>query len=117
MHMTFVKSAIIGAVASLLLGTGGALAFECPQHIAAAEQQIAKLIADMQGMEGRMPPESMMQVASLLGNARMLLADAQSNHGAAEGPLDHALSLANADSALAYATAADILHFRFMQSL
>ena len=87
-------------------------AFECPQHFTAAQAAIDKVVADMAGMT--MAPETMSQVNFFLDNARRFLAEAKEHHGAAEGGIDHAKSIAGAKAALGYAEAGDIFHFKMM---
>lgn len=95
---------------------GAATAFECPQHIEAAQQQIDKVMADMQGMEAMMSAEDMMLVHTLVDDSKMLLESARHNHEKPQGAFDHGRAIAKADAAKGYATAADILHFQYMQS-
>jgi len=113
--MTRVLLAVSTTVA-MLLSSSSAFSFECPQHIATAEQQIAKVMADMEGMQAMMSPEDMLLVHVLLDDARMLLEGARHNHDMPQGAFDHARAIAKADSALGQATAADILHFQLMQN-
>ena len=108
------RSAVIGATSIIMLATGSALAMECPEHIAAAEQHVEQVARDVRGMAGMMTPEATMWVLSLLDKARLLLDEARTGHESAQNPYDHALAMANADSALAFAKVADILHFEAM---
>ena len=53
---------------------GDAQAFECPNHFAAAQEAIDKVVGDMKGdMSKRMPKADMAQVHMLLDDAKMLL--------------------------------------------
>jgi hypothetical protein len=107
--------AIAAAVAlAFVLKPGTSNAFECPQHFAAAQAAIDKTVADMAGMT--MDPMMTAQIVAFLDRARADLAHAMEHHAGAEGGMDHAKSIAGADTALAYATAADIWHFRMMQA-
>lgn len=103
--------------AAFAVGLGGpAMAFECPTHFSETQALIDKVTADMGGdMSAQMPREQMAEVHTLLDDAKMLLAGAKHNHEKPQGPYDHARAIAKADAALAYARAADILHFRYMQ--
>ncbi len=93
-----------------------AQAYGCPKAIGAAQDVIDKVKGDMGGdMSKQMPKEQMAQVHMLLDDAKMLLAGAKHNHEKPQGRLDHARAIAKADSALGYATAADILHFDLMK--
>lgn len=107
--------ALLASAIGLGLSTGGAVAFECPQHIQAAEQQITKVEDDMKGMEAMMSQEDMMLVHTLLDDAKMLLESARHNHEKPQGAYDHARAIAKADAAKGFAAAADILHFKQMQ--
>lgn len=109
--------AIFAGALGLVLMTGGALAFECPRHMDEAQQQIDKVMADMEGMEAMMSPEDMMLVHTLLDDAKMLLEAARHNHERPQGAYDHARAIAKAEAARGFALAADILHFRQMQAM
>ena len=108
---TLVCTAFVWAL--LLPATG--VAFECPKHIKAAEGAINKLTVDMKAMKKTMAKDQMALVHALWDDAKMLLAGAKHNHEKPQGGYDHARSIAKARSALAYAEAADILHWRFMK--
>ncbi len=112
-HARLAAAATFAAV--LFAGTG-ALAFECPKHFAEAEALIEKVKGDMGGdMSKQMPKEQMALVHSLLDDAKMILAGAKHNHEKPQGAYDHARAIAKADTALGYAKAADIFHFKMMQ--
>ena len=97
-------------------GFGGtASAFECPAHFSEAQAMIDKVTADMKAMGGSMPREKMALVHALLDDAKMLLGSGIHNHEKPQGLYDHARAIAKADSALGYARAADMLHFKYMQ--
>ncbi len=92
---------------TVLLGFSGTVAaFDCPNQIASAQSSIDK--AKHAGM-GMSNTDQMKQVNMLLDDAKMLLQEAKHNHGMAQNKLDHALSMAKAGSAKAYADAAAVL--------
>ena len=98
--------ATIGSL--LILGfAGAASAFECPGHITAAESAIAELTAAMNALPDG---EKKGLVHVLRDQANALLSGAKHNHDVpAAGGYAHALAIAKADSALAYANAALVL--------
>ncbi len=103
------------ATLMFLLPWGAAQAFECPGHFAKAQTAIDKVMEDMKGdMSKKMRKEDMALVHALLDDAKSRLVSAKHNHEKPQGRFDHARALAKADSALAYATAADIFHFKLM---
>ncbi len=109
------RTAVLAAAFTIAFG-GAAAAFECPGHFAEAQALIDKVTADMGGdMSKSMPKEQMALVHALLDDAKTLLSSAIHNHEKPQGVYDHARAIAKADSALAYARAADILHFKYMQ--
>ena len=109
------RTAILAAAFTVAFG-GAASAFECPGHFAETQALIDKVTADMGGeMSKSMPKEQMGLVHALLDDAKTRLNSAIHNHEKPQGVYDHARAIAKADSALAYARAADILHFHYMQ--
>jgi len=109
------KARLIAMAAALTAFEGGvASAFECPAHIATAETEIDRVSFAIRDMADMLPVSALAQTKTLLDEARVLLAKAQAGHEAAAQPYDHALSIAYANSALAYATAADKLHLQVM---
>ncbi len=115
MQSKWLTSAMSLAVA-LLFMPSGAQAFECPNHFAAAQAAIDKVVGDMKGdMSKMMAKADMAQVHMLLDDAKMLLAGAKHNHEKPQGRLDHARAIAKADSALGFAKAGDMLHFKMMK--
>ncbi|MCH4563606.1 hypothetical protein MKP05_10745 [Halomonas sp. EGI 63088] len=106
---------VVFATPFVILLSGPAKAFECPQHFAAAQAAIDKVSADMQGMGEMMDRQDMALVHALLDDAKALLTAARHNHERPQGPYDHARAIAKADSAQGYATAADVLHFHYME--
>ena len=112
-----VKRLLMASTATMmfLLPCGAAQAFECPKHFTAAQAAIDKVAGDMGGdMSKQMPKEQMALVHALLDEAKMILAGAKHNHEKPQGMYDHARAIAKADTALGYATASDILHFKMM---
>ncbi len=112
-----VKRLLMASTATLmfLLPWGAAQAFECPKHFTAAQAAIDKVTGDMGGdMSKQMPKEQMALVHALLDEAKMILAGAKHNHEKPQGMYDHGRAIAKADTALGYATASDILHFKMM---
>ncbi len=112
-----VKRLLMASTATLMfvLPWGAAQAFECPKHFVAAQVAIDKVLGDMGGdMSKQMPKEQMALVHALLDEAKMILVGAKHNHEKPQGMYDHGRAIAKADTALGYATAADILHFKMM---
>ncbi len=112
-----VKRLLMASTATLmfLLPWGAAQAFECPKHFTAAQAAIDKVTGDMGGdMSKQMPKEQMALVHALLDEAKMILAGSKHNHEKPQGMYDHGRAIAKADTALGYATAANILHFKMM---
>ncbi len=104
------------AAALLFQLPSGAQAFECPKHFAAAQAAIDKITGDMKGeMSKKMPKADVALVHALLDDAKTLLSSAKHNHAKPQCAFDHARALAKADSARAYAVAADMLHFKMMK--
>ncbi len=105
---------IVAAIAFCTLASP-VLAFECPNHFSEAQAMIDKVSGDMGGMSDMMAAEDMALVHALLDDAKMLLSGAHHNHEKPQGPYDHARAIAKADAALGYASAADMLHFKYME--
>lgn len=112
-----IKSTLTAVFAAsfLILLSGPAKAFECPKHFEAAQAAIDKVSADMEGMEDMMDRRDMALVHALLDDAKALLTAARHNHEKPQGAYDHGRAIAKADSAKGSATAADILHFHYME--
>lgn len=100
----------------LILLSSPAKAFECPQHFEAAQAVIDKVTADMKGMEDMMDQRDLALVHALLDDAKALLEAGRHNHEKPQGAYDHGRAIAKADGAKGYATAADILHFHYMEN-
>ncbi len=97
-------------------------AFECPKHFARAQAAIDKVVEDMKGeMSKGMAKAGMAAdvtlVHALLDDAKMVLAGAKHNHAKPRGDYDHGRAIAKANTALGYATAADIFHFKLMAKM
>ena len=104
------------AAAALIYMPWSARAFECPKHFADAQAAIDKVVVDMKGdMSKKMPKDQMALVHALLDDAKTLLTSAKHNHEKPQGAFDHARAMAKSDSALGYAVAADILHFKMIK--
>ncbi len=114
MKITWLVGVVSVAVA-LQFMPKSAKAFECPKHFPAAQAAIDKVVADMKGMKGKVSKEEHALVHALLDDAKMRLAGAKHNHEKPQGAYDHARAIAKADAALGFATAADMLHFKYMQ--
>ncbi len=112
------KWLLAGAAAVLIFQMpGNAQAFECPKHFAAAQALIDKVTGDMGGdMSKQMPKDQMALVHALLDDAKTWLGSAKHNHEKPQGAYDHARAIAKAGAALGHARAADILHFKMMQT-
>jgi hypothetical protein len=89
---------------------------ECAKHLQDAQTAIEKVTEDMKGME-QMPKDQLLQVHTLLDDAKMLLEGARHNCDKPQADYDLARGIAKADAARGYATAADILHFQYMKSM
>ncbi|WP_207060844.1 hypothetical protein [Motiliproteus sp. SC1-56] len=82
-------------------------AWECPQHIAAAEKALAAAAQALETAQGS--PNSAL-AHTLRDDAEMLLHSAKHNHeNPAAGAFDHARSMAKAKSAKAFAETAEEL--------
>ena len=102
------KLLLIGAAFAVVLGfSSPSSAFSCPAHFEAAQAAIDSATTAMKAL-----PDKTKQglVHTLLDDAKMLLTSARHNHAKpAAGGLDHGRALAKADSAKAYAEAAEVL--------
>ena len=108
MNMKWLLAA--SAVVFVMQTSGNARAFECPLHFAAAQTVIDKVAADMKADIPWQTPLDKELVLTLLDDARMLLGGAKHNHEHPTGGYSHARAIAQADSALGYAKAADLFH-------
>jgi hypothetical protein len=88
---------------------------DCRPQIQKAQTAIDKVTDDMKGMD-MMPKDQLLQVRTLLDDARMYLEGARRNCDKPQADYDKARAIGKAEAALGYATAADMLHFQFMKS-
>ncbi len=119
MKIQFLSTVFVAALVSF---AGAANAFECPKRFAEAQAAIDKVIEDMKGeMSKSMAMAGMKSqmalIHALLDDAKMNLAGARHNHEKPQGTFDHARSIAKADTALGYAVAADMYHFKLMAKM
>ena len=96
---------LLAAFAAVLMFQmpGTAQAFECPKHFEAAEDAIDEASDAMIGLKTDI---HMIRGHILIDDAKMWLSSAKHNHEKPQNEFDHARSIAKADTALAYATAA-----------
>ena len=87
---------------------------DCGPRIQTAQTTIDKVIDDMKGMAS-MPKGELLQIHALLDDARMYLDAARRNCDTPQADYDRAVAVGKAEAARGYATAADMLHFRFMK--
>jgi hypothetical protein len=106
--MTMKPIAFAAAFGAALLVAQGASAFECPKHFAEAQGAIDKVSADMKAAGDKVAKADMALIHALLDDAKTLLTSAEHNHAKPQGKYDHARAIAKADSATAYAGAADL---------
>jgi hypothetical protein len=102
------KIILIGTLIAVSLGfTSTSWAFSCPNHFVEAQAAIDNATTAMKAMSDKSKAGL---VHTLLDDAKMLLQSAKHHHEKpAAGNYDHARSLAKADSAKAYAEAAEAL--------
>jgi hypothetical protein len=87
----------------------------CATPIAKANKEIGKVTGDLQGMEKMMPASEMTELRGLVGQANRLKGEAEQSCVPNASPYQRAEAIAQATSANGYATAADILHFNYME--
>jgi hypothetical protein len=90
---------------------------DCTPPIATAQKSLDKITGDLQGMDKMMAKHEMSEIDGLVDQAKKLLKEAQADCGKTNSPYDQAHGIARADAANGYATAADILHFHYMQAM
>ena len=98
---------LTASVALSLLSMGTAMAFECPKHFSEADKAINSATEAMNAM-----PDGDQKglVHTLLDDAKAFLQSGKHNHEKpAAGAYDHARSIAKAQAAIGYATAAELL--------
>ncbi len=108
------KGVLAAAAVLAIVASSEAKAFQCPEHIAEAEDAIADVVNDMATMEGEMSADRMALVHALLDDAKSALAAAKHSHDDPRSEFDHARAIAKAKQALGFAQGADILHFHYM---
>ena len=97
-------------------------AIECAKYITEAQAAIDKVLEDMKGEMSKSMVKAgmaadMALVHALIDDAKMVLVSARHNHEKPQGDYDHARAIAKANTALGYATAADIFHFNLMKKM
>ena len=100
---------LIAAVTTLAISglASSAWAFNCPVHFQAAQSSIDIAVSAMEAVSDKTKKGL---VHTLIDDAKTFLHSAKHNHEKpAAGGYDHARSLAKADSAIAYAKAAETL--------
>ena len=108
------KEVLAAAAVLALVASSEARAFQCPRHIAEAEEMIVDIVDDMATMKGQMSDENAALVHALLDDAKASLAAAKHNHEKPMGAFDHARAIARAKAAIGFAQGAEILHFHYM---
>jgi hypothetical protein len=108
------KGVLAAAAVLAIVASSEAKAFQCPEHIAEAEDAIADVVSDMATMEGEMSADKKALVHALLDDAKSALDSAKHSHGDPQSAFDHARAIAKAKQALGFAQGADILHFHYM---
>ena len=108
------KGVLAAAAVLAIVASSEARAYQCPRHIAEAEEMIADVVDDMATMKGEMSADKMALVHALLDDAKSALDAAKHSHGDPQSSYDHARAIAKAKQALGFAQAADILHFDYM---
>ncbi len=108
------KGVLAAAALFAIVASTEARAFQCPRHIAEAEEMIADVVNDMATMTGEMSADKTALVHALLDDAKSALAAAKHSHDDPRSAFDHARAIAKAKQALGFAQAADILHFGYM---
>jgi len=118
--MKLISFVFILPLFAMLLLPLGAEAFECPKHfkktraaINKAEKAFKKM-ARIHRVRRMMSRKEMSDTKKMITVAKKTLAEAISGHKKAKTLARHGLAIAKADSALAYARAADLLHMKYM---
>lgn len=114
MTRTWLLAAILGF--AFAQAAQAARPIDCTTPISKAQKSIDKITGDLQGMEKMMAKGEMGHIHGLVGTAKKLLDEARQDCGKTDNPYDRARAIARAESADGYATAADILHFHYMQA-
>ena len=108
------KGVLAAAAVLAIVASTEARAFQCPRHVAEAEDMVADVVNDMATMKGEMSADRMALVRALLEDAKSALNAAKYSHGNPQSAYDHARAIAKAKEALGFAQGADILHFHYM---
>jgi hypothetical protein len=110
---------ILIAICNLAIGPAAVAAetIDCATPIAKAQKSVDKINGDLQGMDKMMPKDKLDQIHGLVVDAEKLLKEARQDCAKTSSPYDAARGIARADAADGYATAADILHFHYMQAM
>ena len=88
---------------------------DCAGPIAQAQKEIDKVTGDLQGMDKMMPKKEMTELHGLVGEAKKLNDEARRGCAPKNSAYAQARAVAHATAANGYATAADILHFHYME--
>jgi hypothetical protein len=107
---------ILFAVTSLSQPVMAQPTLDCTKSVQQAQQSVDKVSEDLKGME-KMPKDQLLQVHTLLDDAKMLLDGARHNCDHPRGDYDIARAIAKADAARGSAEAADVLHWHFMKGM
>jgi hypothetical protein len=102
-------------LALLAPGPGRAEGLDCGKYVRGAQQAIDKVRNDMKGMQ-YMPRDELVQVYTLLADARMFLDAARGSCDRPESDFDQARAIAKAEAARGSAEAADVLRFHLMSN-
>jgi hypothetical protein len=108
--------AAISAVAALS-PAHAAQPIDCATPVAKAEKAVEKVTGDLQGMDKTMARSEMSQIHGLVTSAEKLLKEARQDCRPQSAAYDEARAVARADAADGYATAADMLHFHYMETM
>jgi hypothetical protein len=100
---------------ALIHGAMAAQPIDCSGPIAQADKAIAKITGDLQGMDKMMPKSEMTELHHLVGQAQKLAGQARQGCKEHNSAYEKAQAIARADAASGYATAADVLHFHYME--
>ena len=87
------KGVLAAAAVLAVVASSEARAFQCPRHIAEAEDMIVDVVNDMAAMKGEMSDDNAALVHALLDDAKASLAAAKHNHDKPQGAFDHAQTL------------------------
>jgi uncharacterized protein len=108
---------IAACTLALAHAAAAAQAIDCATPIAKAQKSVDKITGDLQGMDKMMAKKEMSHIHSLVEQAEKLLKEAREGCAKTTSPYAQARGIARADAADGYATAADILHFHYMEAM